>query len=287
MSDIEVTIDYPEYDVPEITNEKIQNTIQCVETKLQQLSQSYENGKIIKNGIKTAIVGKPNVGKSSLLNLLLNEERAIVSDIEGTTRDTIEENITIKGIELKVIDTAGIRNTGDEIEKIGVKKSIDVINAADLIISIFDDSRKLDREDMEILNLIQDKKAIILINKIDLERHLINRKEIEKYGKTIIDFSISKEEGIKELYQTIETMFHMGELENENGETITNLRQKKHIDHSIEIIQDIKQLIKENMTIDVIAIQIKEILEEIGNITGDSVSEDIINKIFERFCLGK
>ena len=162
MADIEASIDYPEYDIEETTNDKLKKILSGVESKLKLLRDSYKNGKIMKEGIKTIIVGKPNVGKSSLLNLMLNEERAIVSDIEGTTRDTIEEFINIDGIPLKIIDTAGIRKTNDEIEKIGVKKSIKVINDADLIIALFDDSRAFEDEDREILELIKNKQAIIL-----------------------------------------------------------------------------------------------------------------------------
>ena len=181
MADIEASIDYPEYDIEETTNKKINDTLNSVEEKLLKLKNSFENGKILKEGIKTAIIGKPNVGKSSLLNLILGENRAIVSDIEGTTRDTIEEYINIKGIPLKIVDTAGIRKTNDEVEKIGVERSINNISNAELIIALFDDSRTFDDQDQKILDLIEGKKTIILINKIDLGKNLI--KENEKLKK--------------------------------------------------------------------------------------------------------
>ena len=165
MADIEASIDYPEYDIEETTNKKINDTLNSVEEKLLKLKNSFENGKILKEGIKTAIIGKPNVGKSSLLKLILGENRAIVSDIEGTTRDTIEEYINIKGIPLKIVDTAGIRKTNDEVEKIGVERSINNISNAELIIALFDDSRTFDDQDQKILDLIEGKKTIILINK--------------------------------------------------------------------------------------------------------------------------
>ena len=172
----------------ETTNKKIEKTLDRVEEKLKKLEESFKNGKILKEGIKTAIVGKPNVGKSSLLNMILGENRAIVSDVEGTTRDTIEEYINVKGIPLKIIDTAGIRNTNDEVEQIGVKRSISITNDAELIIAVFDDSRAFDEEDEQILSLIKDKNAIILINKTDLNKNMmkdndkiLNTKKTEIY----------------------------------------------------------------------------------------------------------
>ena len=188
MADIEASIDYPEYDIEETTNKKINDTLNSVEEKLLKLKNSFENGKILKEGIKTAIIGKPNVGKSSLLNLILGENRAIVSDIEGTTRDTIEEYINIKGIPLKIVDTAGIRKTNDEVEKIGVERSINNISNAELIIALFDDSRAFDDQDQKILDLIEGKKTIILINKIDLGKNLIKENEkLKKFKNNIND----------------------------------------------------------------------------------------------------
>ena len=286
MADIEASIDYPEYDIEETTNIKLRKIFEDVKIKLLKLKDSYNNSKIIKEGIKTIIVGKPNVGKSSLLNLMLNEERAIVSDIEGTTRDTIEEFINVKGIPLKIIDTAGIRNASDEIEKIGVKKTLKVINDADLIISIFDDSREFDEEDEKILNLIKDKKAIILLNKVDLKKSKINY--IEKFGNTnIIKFSTKTEMGLEELYNTISKMFKFDEIEINDGEIITNIRQKQHIDKSLEYVAEGEMQLENNVPVDISAIYLKSILEELGYITGQNVSEDIINEIFAKFCLGK
>ncbi len=169
LVNIEVTIDYPEYDTPEVQENELKNMLNKVENKLEKLEKSFDNGKIIKDGIKTAIIGKPNAGKSSLLNAILKEDRAIVTDIAGTTRDTIEEYVTINGIALKLIDTAGIREAKDSVEKIGIQKSIEEANDADLIIAIFDSSKELDEEDYEILKLIKNKKSIILLNKNDLK----------------------------------------------------------------------------------------------------------------------
>ena len=210
MADIEASIDYPEYDIEETTNKKINDTLNSVEEKLLKLKNSFENGKILKEGIKTAIIGKPNVGKSSLLNLILGENRAIVSDIEGTTRDTIEEYINIKGIPLKIVDTAGIRKTNDEVEKIGVERSINNISNAELIIALFDDSRTFDDQDQKILDLIEGKKTIILINKIDLGKNLIKENEkLKKFKNNIIEFSTINETGLDKLYNKIEELFKL------------------------------------------------------------------------------
>lgn len=288
MTDIEASIDYPEYDVEETTNKKISETLNKLESELNKLEASFKNGKILKDGIKTAIVGKPNVGKSSLLNLILGENRAIVSNIEGTTRDTIEEYINIKGIPLKIVDTAGIRNTTNEIEQIGVKKSIDNINNAELIIAVFDDSRAFDKEDEKILDLIKNKKAIILINKVDLNKNLIKEKEeIKKSKNKIIEFSTIEEKGLDELYKTIEEMFKWKEIQNDNSEIITNNRQKQQIILAKKSLENAKNSVFSNMPIDITAICLKEILENLTLITGENISEEIINKIFEKFCLGK
>ncbi len=286
MADIEASIDYPEYDIEETTNDKLKKILSSVESKLKLLRDSYKDGKIMKEGIKTIIIGKPNVGKSSLLNLMLNEERAIVSDIEGTTRDTIEEFINIDGIPLKIIDTAGIRKTNDEIEKIGVKKSIKVINDADLIIALFDDSRAFEDEDREILELIKNKQAIILLNKVDLGKNNIDDNKVFR-EKKVIKFSTLTEKGLDELYKTISEMFSLNEIEVNDGELITNMRQKQHIDNAIISLNEAYRTLDEGMPIDISAISIKEILEELGEITGQNVSEDIINEIFSKFCLGK
>lgn len=288
MADIEASIDYPEYDIEETTNKKIENVMQDVKIKLEKLEESFRNGKIIKEGIRTAIVGKPNVGKSSLLNLMLGENRAIVSNVEGTTRDTIEEYINIKGVPLKIIDTAGIRKTNDEVEKIGVEKSLNISNTAELIIAVFDDSREFDEEDKKIVELIKNKQAIILINKTDMNKKLIiNNEEIKNLNKDIIEFSTIEEKGLDELYNTIENMFKLNQIDSDNSEIITNERQKQHILKAIEAEEKAMESAKANMPSDITAIAIKQILEELAEITGQSASEDIINEIFKKFCLGK
>ena len=235
MSDIEASIDYPEYDIEETTNEKALKVLENVKTRLIKLENSFENGKILKEGIKTVIVGKPNAGKSSLLNNMLNEERAIVSDYAGTTRDTIEEFINIDGIPLKIIDTAGIRDTEDYVEKIGVKKAISLIKDADLVIAIFDNSKKLDEEDYKILEMIKNKKCIILLNKCDLKE---NNEEtisyISKLNKKALKASMTTKKGIDELYNEISRMFKQNEIDYNDEIIVTNIRHKNLIHKAIE-----------------------------------------------------
>ena len=288
MVNIEVAIDYPEYDVEEVTNNEIMNMLNSVEIKLNKLEKSFDNGKMIKEGIKTAIIGKPNAGKSSLLNRILKEDRAIVTEFEGTTRDTIEEFVNINGIPLKLIDTAGIRNAEDEVEKIGIHKSKEIAKNADLIIAIFDASKPLSKEDKEILEIIKGKKVIILLNKIDLQQELHKEdKEFKEVTDSIIEISALNNIGIDDVYAEITKLFEINEINIDNDLVITNIRHKNLIHQAIESIKKTKETIKEKMPIDIIAVYIKEILEDLGNITGEFVTEDIINEIFSKFCLGK
>lgn len=288
MSDIEASIDYPEYDIEETTNEKANKVLKGIKEKLLSLENSFTNGKILKEGVKTVIVGKPNAGKSSLLNAILDEERAIVSDYAGTTRDTIEEFININGVPLKIVDTAGIRETEDKIEKIGVNKALDLIEEADLIIAIFDNSKKLEEEDFKILDLIKNRPSIILLNKSDLsKKNTQTTNYMSNMKKTVIETSMKTKMGLEELYSTISDMFINNEIDLNDEIIITNVRHKNQIHKAIENINRAIEQINENMTIDIVAICIREVLEDLGEIVGSNVSEDIINKIFSKFCLGK
>ncbi len=288
MVNIEVSIDYPEYDVEDITNNQILDMLEKVGEKLLKLEKSFEQGKVIQEGIKTAIIGKPNAGKSSLLNAILKEERAIVTQYEGTTRDTIEEFVTINGIPLKLIDTAGIRQAKDEVEKIGIAKAKQIAKEADLIISIFDSTKELTLEDEEILELIKNKKSIILLNKMDLETVLQeNDNRLQKTSNHIIKISALKDIGIEQLYNEITNLFHLNEINLDNEVIITNVRHKNLITKAIEKVKKAKQTVENKMPLDIIAIFIKDILEDLGNITGEIVNENIINEIFSKFCLGK
>jgi len=288
MADIEANIDYPEYDIEDITNIKINNVLNEVKSDLVNLSNSFEDGKILKEGVKTIIIGKPNAGKSSLLNSILNEERAIVSEFAGTTRDTIEEFVNIKGVPLKLIDTAGIRKTEDKIEEIGVNRAIKLSKDADLIIAIFDASKKLDNEDFEILNIVKNKKAIILLNKIDLgDINLEQNKQLSNICNNIIKISAKNGEGIEDLFNIIANLFSNKEISMNDGIIITNIRHKNQIDKAINSVNEAIVSNENNMPIDIVSIPIKQILSDLSSITGEDVSEDIINEIFSKFCLGK
>ena len=288
MVNVDVSIDYPEYDVEDVTNCQISSMLDSVQNKLEILEKSFDNGKLIKEGIKTAIIGKPNAGKSSLLNAILKEDRAIVTEYEGTTRDTIEEFVNIEGVPLKLIDTAGIRDAKDEVEKIGIKKSKEIANDADLVIAIFDSSKELTAEDEEILNIIKNKKSIILLNKADLNSVLTeNDAKFKEITENVIKISALNGEGLEKLYNLISKMFSLEEINVDNDVIVTNLRHKNLISKAIENVKKAKNTVQENMPIDIIAIFIKDILEDLGNITGEVVTDDIINEIFSKFCLGK
>ena len=288
MVNVDVSIDYPEYDVEDVTNSQISSMLDSVQNKLEILEKSFDNGKLIKEGIKTAIIGKPNAGKSSLLNAILKEDRAIVTEYEGTTRDTIEEFVNIEGVPIKLIDTAGIRDAKDEVEKIGIKKSKEIANDADLVIAIFDSSKELTVEDEEILNIIKNKKSIILLNKADLNSVLTeNDAKFKEITENVIKISALNGVGLEKLYNLISKMFSLEEINVDNDVIVTNLRHKNLISKAIENVKKAKNTVQENMPIDIIAIFIKDILEDLGNITGEVVTDDIINVIFSKFCLGK
>ncbi len=288
MADIEATIDYPEYDIEEVTNKKIAECLLQIKGELTVLSNTFESGKILKEGVKTIILGKPNAGKSSLLNTILNEERAIVSEFAGTTRDTIEEFVNIQGIPLKLIDTAGIRKTEDKIEEIGVNKALKLSKEADLIIAIFDGSKELDNEDLEILSIIKNKKSIIVLNKKDIGDCNIENNEIIKNNfDNIIKISAKTGEGIDNLYKKIEEMFKASEIKMNDGIIITNIRHKTQIEKAINSVNEAIQSNNSDLPIDIVSIPIKQILNDLSAITGEDVSEDIINEIFAKFCLGK
>ena len=288
MVNVEVDIDYPEYDVEEVTNAEIKGMLDIVISDLEKLEKSFDNGKILKDGVKTAIIGKPNAGKSSLLNCILNEERAIVTEIEGTTRDTIEEFVTVEGVPLKLIDTAGIREAKDEVEKIGIAKSKEIAKDADLIIAIFDSSRDLTDEDREILNIIKGKNAILVLNKTDLNKKIDeNMPEIIDSCKYIVKISTLEQQGLEDLYKIIGNMFSMEEISVDNTAIITNLRHKNLISKALESCKEAMDALTNGMPLDIIAVFLKEILENLGEITGEIVTDDIISEIFSKFCLGK
>ena len=286
MADIEATIDYPEYDLEEVTNSKILSVLDDADILLEKLEKSFYNGKILREGIKTAIIGRPNAGKSSLLNVILNEERAIVTDVEGTTRDSIEEFISIEGVPLKIIDTAGIRKATDEVERIGVKKAKEIADKSDIILALFDISKEINEEDIEILELLENKNAIIVLNKIDL----LNDIDIDVFKKTnkpIVEISTKTREGIEILYSEISKMFKLQEIATDGELIVSNNRHKSIIINSRKNLEIARKTIIDKMPIDIISTYLKEILEELGKITGETATDDVIAEIFSKFCLGK
>lgn len=287
ITNIEVSIDYPEYDTPEVLENELKVNMENVLNKLKELEKTFDNGKIIKEGIKTAIIGRPNAGKSSLLNAILKEERAIVTEFEGTTRDTIEEFVNINGIPLKLIDTAGIRNTENEVEKIGIEKSKKMAKDADLVILIIDGSKDLSLEDREILSIVNKEKTIIILNKMDLEQKISeNTKEFKEFNN-IIKISALRKEGINNLYDKITDLFNLNEISVDSDIVITNERHKVLIKKAEEDLNSARKALDNNMPIDIVAIGLKDVLNDLGEITGEEASEEIINEIFSRFCLGK
>ncbi len=288
MVDIEANIDYPEYDIEEVSNNSAREKLEEVENELVKLSKSFESGKILKEGIKIAIIGSPNAGKSSLLNAILKEERAIVTDIAGTTRDIIEEQVIIGGIPFKIIDTAGIRDAENKIEQIGIEKSKKTAKNSDVIIAVFDNSKELNSEDKEILELLKEKKSVIVLNKMDLVScDLKNKKEIKETNRPIVETAVKEEKGLDNLYKELIDMFNLNQINLDNELIITNIRHQNLINKAIESTRMALNDLKMSMPIDIISINIKQILEYLGEITGDNVSEDIIKNIFSKFCLGK
>ena len=293
MAHIEVSVDYPEYDYDEVENDNVISLLNKKIVEIDNILSTYEQGKYIKDGVNVVILGKPNVGKSSLLNTLSRSEKAIVTEIPGTTRDVIEERINIGNIILNLSDTAGIRKTDDFVEKIGVKKSIEKIDEADLVIYLLNVESDIDDEDKEILSKIQNKgiKLITVINKIDKEQKskfdgILN--ELKQFGvNEVIKMSVLKNKGIDELKNKIEEIFNTNDLDFENELIITNERHRDLLNKSKEYLNIAKKEIEDNEPIDIVSIVIKNATKSLGEIIGADVNQDIVNKIFEKFCLGK
>ena len=283
LANIEVNIDYPEYeDIEEMTNSIILSNIDSIEKEIKNILKHSEDSKIIKDGIKTIIVGSPNVGKSSILNRLLNEEKAIVTDIAGTTRDIVEGIVQIDGIVLNMIDTAGIRETDDIVESIGVKKSLDLINEANLILYVLNNNEELTSEEKEILDRIKDKNNIIIVNKIDLENKL-DLNLLPSY----IQMSVKDDIGINELRDKIKEMFNLEQIELNDLTYLSSARSISLLKKSLESLSSVRTGIENSMPVDMVEIDLKQMWSTLGEIIGETYSDELIDQLFSQFCLGK
>lgn len=284
---IESALDDPEHISLDGYDEEITEMLNENINKIRKLVNSFDNGRIMKEGIKTVILGKPNAGKSSLLNLMLGEDRAIVTDIEGTTRDTLEENINFNGLSLKIIDTAGIRDTEDLVERIGVNKAKEIAKEGDLIIYVVDGSRELDDNDREIIKLINDKQAIILVNKSDMDT-VINIDELKKdSNRDVILFSAKNGEGMEKLEEEIRNMFYSGKVTYNDQVYITNARHKEALENALESLKQVKNSVDAGMPEDFYSIDLMDAYTDLGLIIGESVEDDLVNEIFSKFCMCK
>ena len=287
ISNINVNIDYPEYDDVEImTNEILIPKITKLKEKIKQILKEAQNGKIIKEGIKTSIIGRPNVGKSSLLNALLEEDKAIVTDIAGTTRDIVEGQISISGILLNIIDTAGIRETEDKIEAIGVEKSLKIMDEADLILFMLNNNEPLTSDIKDLLEKLEGRNYLILINKTDLEPKL-SKEELKIASSRIIELSIKENKGLDELKNKIVELFHIEEIETKDPTYLSNSRSISTLRNCLTSIEAVEKGLEMNLPIDMIELDIKNIWENLGTINGTSYEEELLDEMFSRFCLGK
>ena len=288
IAHIEVSIDFPEDDIEEVTTEELLGDGNRVRDRIQRLLKTADRGKIMRDGLNTVILGTPNVGKSSLLNAVLRENRAIVTEIPGTTRDIIEEYVNIDGIPLKIMDTAGIRQTDDLVEKIGVDKAKETLDKADLIIAIFDISRELNEDDYHIMELIKDKKTLVLLTKTDLPR-LYDENYFSNYfeNSQIINASMIKNIGIEELEDAIRAMFYDGEIAIDSDMIINNIRHKQQLELANEDIESVLKDLSTAVPLDCLEVDLRSCWENLGEITGESLDEDILDRIFSEFCIGK
>jgi tRNA modification GTPase len=288
LANLAVCIDYPEEDIEEITYKEILASLEEIRDDIYLLNENSGAGKILRDGLKTVIVGKPNVGKSSLLNALLKESRAIVTEVAGTTRDVIEEYVNIKGVPIRLVDTAGIRETHDVIEKIGVQRSKESFNKADLVIFVLNAAEELTSDDKEIIELLENKKVIVIINKTDLDQKIDMNFIEERLGdKKIIKTSILNEIGVEDIEKSILDLVYDGEIKSSESVFVSNVRHMDALEKALSAVNDAIRVTSEDMPYDFIEVDIKNIYSYLGEISGDTVEEDLIDKIFSNFCLGK
>ena len=284
---IESALDDPEHISLDGYGEKLLKVVLSVKKKLEKLICSSSNGRVVSEGVKTVILGKPNAGKSSLMNVLVGEDRAIVTDVAGTTRDILEEHIYLQGISLNVVDTAGIRDTEDVVEKIGVSRAMEEAKKADLIIYVVDGSRKLDENDYQIMDFIKERKSVVLLNKSDLEP-VVSADEVEKRsGHKVIGISAKEETGIDLLEEEIKSLFYEGEIDFNDQVMITNVRHVKALKDAFESMSMVENSIQNGMPEDFYSIDLMDAYEKLGLIVGESVEDDLVNEIFSKFCMGK
>ena len=285
LANIEVNIDYPEYqDIEEMTVGKIKDELDNIKDELDKIIENSKNSKIIKDGINVAIIGRPNVGKSSILNMFSGYNKAIVTDIAGTTRDIVEESIILDGIGLNLIDTAGIRQTKDIVEQIGVERSKQAVEKADLILLVLNNNEQLQKEDKDLLELSKNKKRIIIINKNDLEKKIdINNIEQEE----IVTTNTLNDDGIKELKEKIKEMFNLDKIETKDYNYVSNINQLRKVEEAKNSIENIRQNIENNLPIDIIEIDLKYIWDVLGEVIGETYQEELLDNLFSKFCVGK
>lgn len=288
LVDITVNIDYPDEDIEEMTYEKLEESIVETQDMIEKLLATSSTGRMIREGIKIAIVGKPNVGKSSLMNGLLKETRAIVTDIPGTTRDTIEEVLSIRNIPVYLVDTAGIRKTSDKVEKMGIEKSKEAFNQADFILFLLDGSRPLEEEDLQIMEFLKERKSLVLINKRDLgEAISIEEIAAKLPASQVIEASLLKGQGITEIEDAVEDLVYGGEIVQKESMMVNNVRHIELLQQAVKSLTDALHMSERREALDFIEVDVKNAYERLGEIIGETVSDDIINEVFARFCLGK
>lgn len=288
LAHIEASIDFPEHDVEEITKSNIEAMLLEAKTSVRTLLESFDEGKLVRDGLRTSIIGRPNVGKSSLLNVLLKENRAIVTEVPGTTRDIIEEYLNIGGLLIRLVDTAGIRETEDIVERIGVERTKAVIKDSDLVILVVDASEELTDEDIEIIEMIKGKKVITALNKIDLgERHSSTMLKGLFGEENVIQMSVRNGVGIDKLEDRVKELVFQGKLSISNNSMVTNIRHKNLLDRALNNVQRAISSIEDDIPVDLVSVDIREAWSCLGAITGDSIEEDIVKEIFSKFCIGK